>query len=178
MLGGRPQSREDLLYHLRSRAAHELWLVIVDASASTRRHGALSDAKGLLAQLFDDAYRQRARMALLTASGQSPKWQVQGLKAAKSLTGWLAQLGAGGGTPLLAALSEAGQWLHARRQRYPAEQQRLLVITDGRLKAIAGLPVLDCPGLLVDIERGPILLGRAKQLALELQLDYRPIDSL
>ncbi|WP_219266358.1 VWA domain-containing protein [Pseudomonas sp. Xaverov 259] len=178
LLGGRPQSREELLYHLRSRAAHELWLVIVDASASTRRHGALSDAKGLLAQLFDDAYRQRARMALLTASGQSPKWQVQGLKAAKSLTGWLAQLGAGGGTPLLAALSEAGQWLRARRQRYPAEQQRLLVITDGRLKAIAGLPVLDCPGLLVDIERGPIRLGRAKQLALELQLDYRPIDSL
>lgn len=178
LLGGRPQSREELLYHLRSRAAHELWLVIVDASASTRRHGALSDAKGLLAQLFDDAYRQRARMALLTASGQSPKWQVQGLKAAKSLTGWLAQLGAGGGTPLLAALSEAGQWLHARRQRYPAELQRLLVITDGRLKAIAGLPVLDCPGLLVDIERGPIRLGRAKQLALELQLDYRPIDSL
>lgn len=178
MLGGRPQCREDLLYHLRSRTPHELWLVIVDASASTRRHGALSDAKGLLAQLFDDAYRQRARMALLTASGHAPEWQVQGLKAAKGLTGWLAQLGAGGGTPLLAALSEAGQWLQTRRQRYPAEQQRLLVITDGRLKAIAGLPVLDCPGLLVDIERGPIRLGRAKQLALELQLDYRPIDSL
>ena len=103
---------------------------------------------------------------------------MQGLKAAKGLSGWLAQLGAGGGTPLLAALSEAGQWLHARRRRYPAEQQRLLVITDGRLKAIAGLPVLDCPGLLVDIERGPIRLGRAKQLALELHLDYRPIDSL
>ena len=94
LLGGRPQSREDLRYHLRSRAAHELWLVIVDASASTRRHQALSDAKGLLAQLFDDAYRQRARMALLTASGQSPKWQVQGLKAAQSLARWLASLGA------------------------------------------------------------------------------------
>ncbi|MCF5104554.1 magnesium chelatase, partial [Pseudomonas proteolytica] len=51
LLGGRPQSREDLRYHLRSRSAHELWLVIVDASASTRRHQALSDAKGLLAQV-------------------------------------------------------------------------------------------------------------------------------
>jgi len=178
LLGGRPHCREDVRYHLRTRAAHELWLVIVDASASTRRHGALSDAKGLLAQLFDDAYRQRARMALLTASGPSPTWQVQGLKAAKGLTGWLAQLGAGGGTPLLAALSEAGHWLQARRQRYPAERQRLLVITDGRLKDIAGLPALDCPGLLVDIERGPITLGRAAQLALALNLDYRHIDSL
>ena len=178
LLGGRPQAREDLLFYLRSRSAHELWLVIVDASASTRRHHALTDAKGLLAQLFDDAYRQRARMALLTASGQSPKWQVQGLKAAKGLTGWLEHLGAGGGTPLLAALTEAGHWLVARRKRYPAEQQRLLVITDGRLKAIDGLPLLECSGLLVDIERGPIRLGRAQELAVGLQLDYRHIDSL
>ena len=178
MLGGRPQRREDLVYRLRSRSAHELWLVIVDASASTRRHQALSDAKGLLAQLFDDAYRQRARMALLTASGQSPKWQVQGLKAAKGLNHWLDGLGAGGGTPLLAALTEAGHWLVDRRKRYPAEQQRLLVVTDGRLKQVSGLPQLDCPGLLIDIERGPIRLGRASELATGLQIDYRHIDSL
>jgi len=178
LLGGRPQSREDLLFHLRSRSAHELWLVIVDASASTRRHQALTDAKGLLAQLFDDAYRQRARMALLTASGHAPTWQVQGLKAAKGLAGWLAQLGAGGGTPLLAALTEAGHWLAARRKRYPAEQQRLLLITDGRLRDIAGLPLLECPGLLVDIERGPIRLGRAQALAAGLKIYYRHIDGL
>ncbi|QJI32691.1 VWA domain-containing protein [Pseudomonas sp. ADAK18] len=178
LLGGRPQCREDLLYRLRSRSPHELWLVIVDASASTRRHQALSDAKGFLAQLFDDAYRQRARMALLTVSGPSPKWQVQGLRAAKGLSQWLDGLGAGGGTPLLAALSEAGHWLAARRKRYPAEQQRLLVITDGRLKDVMPLPQLDCPGLLVDIERGPIRLGRAQALATGLQVDYRHIDSL
>ena len=176
LLGGRPQSREDLRYHLRSRSAHELWLVIVDASASTRRHQALSDAKGLLAQVFDDAYRQRARLALLTASGQVPSWQVQGLKAAKGLGRWLDALGAGGGTPLLAALTEAGHWLVARRKRYPAEQQRLLVITDGRLKDIGALPVLQCQGLLVDIERGPIRLGRARELAAGLGVGYRHID--
>ncbi|TFF07086.1 VWA domain-containing protein [Pseudomonas sp. BCA14] len=178
LLGGRPHTREDLLFHLRSRAAHELWLVIVDASASTRRHHALSDAKGLLAQVFDDAYRQRARLALLTASGQSPTWQVQGLKAAKGLADWLRPLGAGGGTPLLAALTEAGHWLALRRKRYPAEQQRLLVITDGRLKDMAGLPWLECPGLLVDIERGPIRLGRAQALAAGLGIAYRHIDEL
>ncbi|MDF3191262.1 hypothetical protein ALP29_02933 [Pseudomonas syringae pv. avii] len=178
LLGGRPQCREDLLFHLRSRSAPELWLVIVDASASTRRHRALTDAKGLLAQLFDDAYRQRARMALLTASGQSPKWQVQGLKAAKGLADWLGQLGAGGGTPLLAALTEAGHWLAARRKRYRAEQQKLLVVTDGRLKATGALPRLECPGMLIDIERGPIRLGRAEELAVGLQLEYQHIDKL
>ncbi|MGY2289470.1 vWA domain-containing protein [Pseudomonas sp. SDO528_S397] len=178
LLGGRPQRREDLLYQLRSRAPHELWLVIVDASASTRRHQALSDAKGVLAQLFDDAYRQRARLALLTASGQAPMWQVQGLKAATHLRGWLDGLGAGGGTPLLAALAQAGEWLKARRKRYPAEEQRLLVITDGRLKALTGVAPLECPGVLLDIERGPIRLGRAQALADGLGLEYRHIDGV
>jgi magnesium chelatase subunit ChlD-like protein len=167
-----------LLFHLRTRSAHELWLVIVDASASTRRHQALSDAKGLLAQLFDDAYRQRARLALLTASGNAPKWQVQGLKASSGLRTWLDGLGAGGGTPMLAALNEAGQWLAARQKRFPAEQQRLLLVTDGRLKEWPGFPMLACPGLLIDIERGPIRLGRAKVLASELQAEYRHIDDV
>ncbi|WP_448647712.1 vWA domain-containing protein [Pseudomonas mohnii] len=178
LLNGRPRQRDDLLFHLRTRSAHELWLVIVDASASTRRHQALCDAKGLLAQLFDDAYRQRARLALLTASGTQPTWQVQGLKASSGLRAWLDGLGAGGGTPLLAALSEAGHWLSARRKRFPAEQQRLLLVTDGRLKDWPTLPTLDCPGLVIDIERGPIRLGRSRVLAAQLQAEYRHIDGL
>ncbi|WP_282357798.1 VWA domain-containing protein [Pseudomonas sp. PS01303] len=178
LLNGRPQTRADLLFQLRTRTPHELWLVIVDASASTRRHQALSDAKGLLAQLFDDAYRQRARLALLTASGSAPKWQVQGLKASSGLRVWLDALGAGGGTPLVAALVQAKEWLVVRRKRFPAEQQRLLVVTDGRLKAWTGLPALACPGLLIDIERGPIRLGRARELAAGLQAEYLHIDEL
>lgn len=166
------------MFQQRTRAAHELWLVIVDASASTRRHQALSDAKGLLAQLFDDAYRQRARLALLTASGAAPKWQVQGLKASSGLRHWLDGLGAGGGTPLLAALGDAALWLAARQKRLPAEQQRLLVITDGRLKEWPSLPALECSGLVIDIERGPIRLGRSKVLAAQLQTGYRHIDEL
>lgn len=178
LLNGRPRQRSELLFHLRTRSPHELWLVIVDASASTRRHQALSDAKGLLAQLFDDAYRQRARLALLTVSGVSPKWQVQGLKASSSLRHWLDGLGAGGGTPLLAALGEAGRWQAARQKRFAAEQHRLLVVTDGRLKDWPALPALDCPGLVIDIERGPIRLGRSKVLAEQLQAEYRHIDEL
>lgn len=178
MLEGRPRQRQDLLFHLRTRSPHELWLVIVDASASTRRYQALSDAKGLLAQMFDDAYRQRARLALLTASGLAPTWQVQGLKASKGLRHWLDDLGAGGGTPLLAALSEAGRWLATRRKRFAAEQHRVLLVTDGRVKEWSTLPALECPGLLIDIERGPIRLGRAKQLAAELKAEYRHIDEL
>ncbi|SEM48507.1 magnesium chelatase subunit ChlD-like protein [Pseudomonas sp. ok272] len=166
------------MFHLRCRAPHEVWLVIVDASASTRRHHALSDAKGVLAQVFDDAYRQRARLALLTVSGATPTWQVQGLKASASLHGWLETLGAGGGTPMLAALAQAGQWLAQRQKRYPAEQQRLLLVTDGRLPAWPPLLALNCPSVVLDIERGPIRLGRSQVLAAQLQAEYRHIDQL
>ena len=168
----------ELVFRQRRSAAHELWLVIVDASASTRRHQALSDAKGLLAQVFDDAYRQRARLALLTASGATPQWQVQGLKASKGLRGWLQALGAGGGTPLLAAVEEAARWLALRQKQCPEEQQRWLIVTDGRLKEWPSLPALNCPGVLIDIERGPIRLGRARPLAQALGADYRHIDQL
>ena len=178
LLNGRPRQRQDVLFQLRTRTPEEVWLVIVDASASTRRHHALIDAKGLLAQLFDDAYRQRVRLALLTASGTVPTWQVQGSKASAQLQQWLDRLGAGGGTPLRAALSEAQRWLAARRKRVPAEQQRVLLVTDGRLKEAAAMPSPGCPGLLVDIERGPIRLARSKALAVQLGVDYWHIDDL
>lgn len=168
LLRGRPKSRKDLIRQPRSSRPSELLLVIVDASASTRRHQALSQAKGLLSQLFDDAYRRRARLALLTASGDTPRWQHQGLKASSALSPWLNALGAGGGTPLSAALQQAGEWLAKRQKRYPAEQQRVLVLTDGRIKQLPVLPAFNCASVLIDIEKGPIRLGRARELASSL----------
>ncbi|WP_162886175.1 vWA domain-containing protein [Pseudomonas syringae] len=177
-LRGQPKSHKDLVRQPRSSRPSELLLVIVDASASTRRHQALSQAKGLLSQMFDDAYRRRARLALLTASGIAPRWQHQGLKASSALTPWLDALGAGGGTPLPEALQQAAEWLAQRQKRYPAEQQRVLVLTDGRIKSLPALPAFDCASLLIDIEKGPIRLGRARELASSLGAEYRHIDEL
>ncbi len=152
--------------------------MIVDASASTRRYQALSQAKGLLAELFDDAYRRRVRLALLTANGSTPRWQHQGLKASSALQPWLDGLGAGGGTPLTAAFEQAQQWLDKRQKQHPAEQQRVLVMTDGRVKDSGVLPAFNCPGLLIDIESGPIRLGRAQQMSVHLGIEYQHIDEL
>ena len=178
LLAGRPKCRADLIRKPRSQQANELWLVIVDASASTRRHQALSQAKGLLAQVFDDAYRQRIRLALLTANGNTPRWQHQGLKASTALKPWLDALGAGGGTPLFAAFEQAGQWLEQRRKKHPTEQQRVLVMTDGRVKDLPPMHPFDCPGLLIDIESGPIRLRKAEQMAEMLGLEYQHIERL
>lgn len=178
LLKGRPRQRADLCWSQRSASSPELWLVIVDASASTRRYQALSRAKGLLASFFDQAYRARARLALLTASGAAPRWQRHGLKASATLQPWLAGLGAGGGTPLLAALEEARQWLLRRQRQFPGEQQRCLLLTDGRLSKSAALAPLPCVSVLIDMESGPLRLGRARQLAEQLQADYWHMDQV
>nr|WP_240478675.1 VWA domain-containing protein [Pseudomonas cremoricolorata] len=178
LLKGRPRVRGDLCWQQRRGQAPELWLVIVDASASTRRHGALAACKGVLAEVFDQAYRRRARLALLTASGRIPQWQRHGLKASAALQPWLQQLGAGGGTPLLAALAEARQWLLRRANQHPHEMQRCLVFTDGRLQRWQALAPLPCDSVLVDMERTPVRLGRAQQLAEQLHAQYWHLDAL
>ncbi|MFF7709724.1 VWA domain-containing protein [Pseudomonas sp. NPDC007930] len=162
---------------MRQGPAAQLWLVIVDASASTQRHGALRDAKGVLAALFDSAYRARARLALLNASGASPRWARQGLKASAALQGWLAALGGGGGTPLAEALALAGPWLARRRAACPEEQVRCLVITDGRVRELEAQP-LGCATWLLDIERGALRLGRGRVLAQQLGAQYLHIDGV
>lgn len=176
LLKGRPRTPRDLCWQQRQAQAPQLWLIIVDASASTRRQHALSQAKGLLAGVFDQAYRQRARLALLTASGDTPRWQRHGLKASAALQPWLDGLGAGGGTPLLAALDEARTWLQTRARRLPHETQRCLILTDGRLTAWDGVQPLPCSTLVVDIERAAVRLGRAQQLSEQLCAEYRHID--
>ncbi len=178
LLRGRPRERRDLLRQPRSRRPGELWLVIVDASASTRRYGALAQAKGVLATLFEEAYRQRIRLAVLHATGQQAQWLWQGQKASRELQDWLRQLGAGGGTPLLDALHQAAGWLARRQRQKPAEHQRLLVLTDGRLRDWPALPEAACPSLLVDLESGPLRLGKAERLARELGAEYRHISEL
>jgi len=176
LLKGRPRLRQDLCWQQRRAQAVELWLVIVDASASTRRHQALALSKGLLAELFDQAYRQRARLALLTASGGAPQWQRQGLKASAALQSWLQALGAGGGTPLIAALDQARHWLQARQKAHPQELQRCLVFTDGRLQRWNALQPMPCATLVVDMELAPVRLGRARQLAMQLLADYQHLE--
>jgi magnesium chelatase subunit ChlD-like protein len=75
-------------------------------------------------------------------------------------------------------VQQAADWQMRRQRLHPVERQRLLIITDGRLRDWPALTPSACPALLVDIESAPIRLGRARQLADELGADYRHIDSL
>ena len=178
MLRGRPKRASELQRKPRTQRPSELWVLVVDASASTRRHGALSQAQGLLGTVLQQAYQQRVRLAVLHATGMQAQWHFQGQKSSAAMLAWLNELGAGGGTPLIDGLVQTGQWLAQRQRSKPAEQQRVLVITDGRLREWPALAPMACPTVLVDIESGPIRLGRAQLLAEQLDADYRHIEAL
>lgn len=178
LLRGRPTRASDLLRKPRTQRPNQLWVLVVDASASTRRHGALSQAKGLLGTVLQQAYQQRARVAVLHATGLQAQWPFQGQKSSAAMLTWLHALGAGGGTPLIEGLAQTHLWLVQRQRSKPAEQQHLLVVTDGRLREWPALAPMPCPTVLVDIESGPIRLGRARLLAEQLGADYRPLESL
>jgi magnesium chelatase subunit ChlD-like protein len=131
-----------------------------------------------LQALFDQAYQQRARLALLTASGTGAQWQRHGLKASAALGPWLETLGAGGGTPLPQALAKARAWLLRQRKRLPGQAQRCVVVTDGRIKAFEGVDALGCDTLLVDIELGSVRLGKGRALAQVLEARYVHLEAL
>ncbi|GAC1037512.1 VWA domain-containing protein [Pseudomonas sp. No.117] len=178
LLRGRPRRPADLVRQPRSRRPAQLWLVLLDHSASTRRHGALAQAKGLLADWFEQAYRQRVRVAVLQTAGERPEWSFQGQRSGRALQAWLDNLGAGGGTPLLAGLEEARMWLERRRRRQPGEECQLLLVTDGRLRSLENLAIFECRTLVLDIELGPVRLGRAVELAHRLGAEYRHLEEV
>ncbi|WP_263140260.1 VWA domain-containing protein [Pseudomonas sp. RIT-PI-AD] len=176
LAGGRPRQRSDLIRSPRRADSPALWVVILDASASTGRHGALGRAKALLSGLFEQAYRQRVRLAVLQAGGRDARWSWLDRPASARLQAWLIRLGAGGGTPLEDALRQAHDWLVRRQRQRPTERQRLLIFTDGRLRHLPAQLIPCCPSLLIDIESGPIRLGRGRLLAERLGAEYRSLD--
>jgi magnesium chelatase subunit ChlD-like protein len=175
---GLPRSRDALRWQNGPSSQPPVWLVVVDASASTRRHGALARAKGYLAALFDQAYRERARLALLTASGAGPSWQRHALKASAALTPWLEHLGAGGGTPLREALDQARNWLRKQQHQSPGQPLRCLIVTDGRINGLESISPMGCETQVLDMELGDIRLGRSRKLARMLGAQYLHLDEL
>ncbi|WP_145144589.1 VWA domain-containing protein [Pseudomonas duriflava] len=178
LLKGRPRQEGDLIRRPRSRRPAEHWLFIIDASASMRRHGALVHAKGVLLGYLEQAYRARASVAVLGMAGGQSRWLSPARRASQQTPGWLESLGAGGGTPLIESITLAHDWLQQRQRRQGGEPVKVVVLTDGRVRAWTRLPRLDASVLVLDAECSPVRLGRAHELAADLKAAYCHIDDL
>ncbi len=162
----------------RRRDPEGLTVVVWDCSGSTLRCGGLAVAAGAVAGLMAFVRRRRWRFALLQLVGGGVHLAVPPGPAPDSAT--LAGLAAGGGgTPLGVALATAWALLAAEHRTRPHQAQTLVVFTDGRSRdAIPPPPQPRVPTTVVDVELGPVRLGRAVHLAQALTAAYTPVDAL
>jgi magnesium chelatase subunit D len=164
--------------------SHVLFLVDASASMATRRRLELAKSAGL--GLLRSGYQKRDEVALMTFRGERSDVVVPFTSDVESVEAALSDVPTGGRTPLARALLDASELL---RTRDPA---LIVVFTDGRanvsasegdpwqesLAACRALKAACAGALVIDCEAGPIVLGRARQLAAELDADCIALNAL
>lgn len=187
--GARVQVRRDDFRITRFKQPSEtLTIFLVDASGSSAFHR-LAEAKGAVELLLADCYVRRDQVALLAFRGQGAELLLPPTRSLTRAKRSLAELPAGGATPLAIGLDQAcltGQ-LAMRRGQTPL----LVILTDGRaniardggsgreraeadaLAAARNLRSTGISALLIDSSQQPHPASR--RLAEEMQARYLPL---
>jgi len=149
-----------------------LLCLVVDASGSMGARRRLARVKGALLGLLREAYVRRDRVALIAFAGRGPKLLCPPGTPPERVARAVAQLPAGGGTPLAEGLALAERVVRGERLRRGAGTALAFLFSDGRTRrpqlALAAVRRLGAAVerlVVVDGERGPVRLGIAPLLA-------------
>ena len=179
---------EDLRFKVRVTPVGALTVFVVDASGSMAARRRMALAKGAVLSLLQRAYQTRDEVALIAFRGTAADVLLPPTSSVHLASVRLRALPTGGRTPLALALSRAGA-LFAQRHASGGPRTTvptLVLVSDGRANvaltdgdpyadALAQARLLRAAGIgavVVDAEEGPVRLGRARTLALELGADY------
>lgn len=163
-----------------------LVLFCVDASGSMAARKRMEQVKTAILSLLLDAYQRRDKVGLVTFRGDSADVALPPTHSVDIAAKRLADLPAGGRTPLAEGLLTAADVLRVEKVRDPRRRSLLIVITDGRAthgpdavarsRAAAGwIAERGISAVVVDCEQGPMRLGLAGQLAQAMQATHLPI---
>ena len=125
--------------------------------------GGLARAKGVLLDLFHEAYQRREHVALICFGGEGVQLRLPPSKASAWNDDWVEPIGGGGGTPLAEALDNASHLLAAHCG--PSLQGWLWLLTDARTREAPPKPAHADEIRVLDFESGVVRLGRAAALA-------------
>ncbi|HSB96261.1 MAG TPA: VWA domain-containing protein, partial [Spongiibacteraceae bacterium] len=172
--------------HLRFRSqdarAGVLHCFLIDCSGSMLAGQRLARAKGLLMQLLQQAYRQRAQIALISFAGERALIRVYPTAArpanSRALQSWLQPIAGGGGTPFAHGVATANTLLTQTKRRDPAQQRVLWLLTDGRSRELPDAPGQTDRRIVIDCEQQRAALGRCRLLAQQWQAEYRRLDDV
>jgi magnesium chelatase subunit D len=168
--------REDLREARREGRESNLVLFAVDASGSMAARARMGAVKGAVLSLLLDAYQRRDKVGVITFRGSAAQVALPPTHSADAAAARLADLRAGGRTPLAAALLRAREVLRTEQLRDPRRRPLLVVLTDGRAtggpdpvaaahRAAALLATTGTASVVVDCEAGQVRLGLAAGLA-------------
>jgi magnesium chelatase subunit D len=176
----------DLKQHQRRGSGRSHVLFLVDASGSMATQRRLQVAKGAALGLLASSYQNRDEVALMVFRAEGTDLVLPFTRHVAGIEQALVEVATGGRTPLARALLDAARLLHTRQ---PA---LLVLLTDGRanvsaeggdpweeaLAACVPLQAACAAALVVDCEPGPIVLGRARVLAVALGAECVALDAL
>lgn len=168
----------DLRRRPRRLAPGGTWVIALDCSASMLQRRALASAKGAARALVTCAARGRAHVVLLSFGGEEARLETGARAAPGTLERAIVGLGAAGSTPLRRAVQLG---LRLAGAAPAAGERRFVLFTDGRSRDdVSGLAAAhpQVVSTLIDCERGPVRLGRARPIADRLAARYVHIDEL
>jgi magnesium chelatase subunit D len=188
--GGPMRFRGDDL-RVATREGHEANLILfcVDASGSMAARKRMEQVKTAILSLLLDAYQRRDKVGLVTFRADRAELVLPPTHSVEIAAARLAELPAGGRTPLAEGLLESARVLEVERVRDPRRRPLLVVVTDGR--ATAGpdavhrsrmaadhLARRGIAALVVDCESGSFRMGLAGDLARHLHAEHVPVTEV
>jgi magnesium chelatase subunit D len=180
---------EDLRAHIRTGKEANLLVFLVDASGSMGARRRMSQVKGTILGLLEDAYRRRDRIALITFRGTDATLILPPTSSVEQAARLMTDLPTGGGTPLAAGLDRTRTLIATERVKDPTRRSMALVITDGRAsdgahgraaaRDAAQRLASTADGVVVfDAEEGRIRLGLAGEIAVAAGARLLPMTAL
>ncbi|MEV8223475.1 magnesium chelatase subunit D family protein [Dietzia maris] len=188
--GGRLRlAAEDLRSSVREGRESNLVLFCVDASGSMAARTRMEQVKTAILSLLLDAYRRRDKVGLVTFRGSAAHVALPPTSSVDIAATRLAELPAGGRTPLAEGLLTAAEVLRIEGVRDPRRRALLVVVTDGRAThgpdalarsrtAATGLASLGVASVVVDCETGRFRMGLASELAGHLGAEHVPLGEV
>ncbi|MCH1865537.1 VWA domain-containing protein [Nocardioides sp. CFH 31398] len=177
---------DDLRVATREGRESNLVLFCVDASGSMAARKRMEQVKTAILSLLLDAYQRRDKVGLITFRGADADLALPPTHSVDIAATRLAELPAGGRTPLAEGLLLTDRVLARERVRDPRRRPLLVLVTDGRATAGADavarsrqvadhLAAAGVASLVVDCEAGPMRLGLASTLAEHLGAEHVPV---
>ncbi|MGN0100607.1 MAG: VWA domain-containing protein, partial [Dietzia sp.] len=173
----------DLRSAVREGRESNLVLFCVDASGSMAARTRMEQVKTAILSLLLDAYRRRDKVGLVTFRGSGAEVALPPTSSVDIAATRLAELPAGGRTPLAEGLLATAEVLRIESIRDRRRRPLVVVVTDGRAthgphalarshRAAAGLAATGVTSVVVDCETGRFRMGLAADLAAHLGAEH------